>query len=71
MELTEQEIKDYYTPRDFTIGKTVSIYGRRFLVYDCDNFTKAFYYENFGVKDFTPVEVAPNGQTIPKMVSDF
>ncbi|MRA76132.1 hypothetical protein GH890_32405, partial [Bacillus thuringiensis] len=44
-------------PRDFRIGDTVSIYNRRFLIYDVDDFTKAFYWRNFGVTDFDPVNV--------------
>ena len=49
------------------IGKTVFIYGRRFLIYDIDNFTKSFYYQNFGITDFTPIEVDEKGQPLPKM----
>ncbi|KAI0215708.1 EF-hand domain-containing protein 1 [Lamellibrachia satsuma] len=57
MELSQQEIKAYFTPRDFRIGDTVTIYNRRFLIYDVDDFTKAFYWKNFGVTDFDPVNV--------------
>lgn len=69
MELTDQEIKNYLTPRDFVIGDTVSIYSRRFLIYDADNFTKAFYYQNFGITEFKSVEVSPKLVPLPKMVS--
>ncbi|CAF0839032.1 unnamed protein product [Rotaria sordida] len=31
------------------IGKTINIYGRNFLINDCDLFTKTFYTKNFGV----------------------
>ncbi|KAL8623691.1 hypothetical protein ACOMHN_004756 [Nucella lapillus] len=67
MELSDNEIKNYFTPRDFMIGQTVSLYGRRFLVYDCDNFTKAFYYHHFGVTDFPAVDVKGAGKDLPKM----
>ncbi|CAH1773631.1 unnamed protein product [Owenia fusiformis] len=67
MELSDHEIKDYFTPVDFEIGKTVHIYGRRFLVYDCDDFTKAFFYKNFGKTDFTPVDVKGLSKDLPKM----
>lgn len=57
LELTEREVKDYICPADLGIGKTVHIYGRDFLIYDCDNFTKAYYNQHFGITDFTPVNV--------------
>lgn len=67
MELSEQEVKDYFTPKDFTIGKTVTLYNRRFLIYDCDNFTKAFYWKNFNVTDFTPVDIELHMKNRAKM----
>jgi hypothetical protein len=67
--LSDHEIKQYYTPKDFKIGSTVTIYGRRFLIYDCDNFTKAFFYQNFGITDFDTVEVKDKVKNLPKMVS--
>ena len=68
MELSNNEIKEYFTPKDFMIGQTVTLYGRRFLVYDCDNFTKAFYYHNFGITEFPKVDVNGDGKDLPKMV---
>lgn len=55
LELSEQEISQYYKPHHFALGKHVNIYGRDFFIYDMDNFTKAFYYQNFGVTDFSPL----------------
>jgi len=67
MELTDQEINDYFTPRDFELGKTVQIYNRRFLICDCDNFTKAFFYHNFGIKEFNSVAKHADKNPLPKM----
>lgn len=55
LELTDNEIKDYFRPHDFSLGQSVNIFGRNFTIYDMDNFTKAFYYQNMGVTEFTPL----------------
>jgi len=68
MEITDEEVKEYFSPVDLSIGKTLVIYGRRFLVYDVDNFTKAFYWKNFGMTDFTPVDVDIPKPPLPKQV---
>lgn len=71
LELSDQEVAAYYKPIDFGMGKTVNIYGRDFTVYDMDNFTKAFYYQNFGETDFTPITdenvVGPSSKPHGKM----
>ena len=68
LELTETEVGDYFKPSDLMIGKTVNIYGRNFLIYDCDMFTKTFYAKNFGVSHFEPVETQIGQNEFPKMV---
>lgn len=34
------ERADCYGPADLRIGRTVSVYGRGFLITDCDDFTR-------------------------------
>ena len=72
LELSDNEVTQYYRPSDFGRGKIVNIYGRDFTVYDMDNFTKAFYYQNFGETEFSPINdeniVGSKGTPHAKMV---
>ncbi|XP_005991103.1 EF-hand domain-containing protein 1 [Latimeria chalumnae] len=58
MEVSEQDVKEWFSPKDFIVGSTINILGRPFFLYDCDEFTKNYYRESFGFSDFTPVDVA-------------
>ena len=72
MELSDNEIKDYFKPHDFGLNQKVNIYGREFFIYDMDNFTKAFYYQNMGVSDFNPLrnenQIFNSHEPLAKMV---
>ncbi|XP_037300618.1 EF-hand domain-containing protein 1 [Manduca sexta] len=43
LEVTEDEVTEYYSPRDLIVGETVFVFGRRFLLCNCDNFTRKYY----------------------------
>ncbi|TPP59961.1 EF-hand domain (C-terminal) containing 2 [Fasciola gigantica] len=47
---------DFYTDRDLTLGASINVYGRKFLICDCDEFTKEYYRTKYGLEDFTPVK---------------
>lgn len=38
------------------IGETIDVLGRKVVFTDCDNFTKRYYHEKFGIEEFIPIE---------------
>lgn len=67
MELSSAELSDLLNPADFAVGKTVHIFGRDFLLYNVDEFTKQFYRQNFGATDadFAPIDVGVAAPAAP------
>ncbi len=40
--------EEYYTPEDLRVGGNISIHGRDCLIYNCNDFTKAWVKDNLG-----------------------
>lgn len=52
--LTKEDI--YYQPKDLILGNFVYVYGRPCRLVDCDDFTRKWYKDNFGI-DMEPIKV--------------
>lgn len=57
LEISDKEVLEWYTAKDFIVGKPLTILGRTFFIYDCDPFTRRYYKEKFGMPDLPRVDV--------------
>lgn len=53
----DERSEEYFSERDLMLGSVIHLYGRPFVICDCDEFTKSYYKEHYGVEDFDPVVV--------------
>ncbi|TMW47965.1 hypothetical protein DOY81_006948 [Sarcophaga bullata] len=47
----------YYSDRDLQIGTVLNVYGRAVVLTECDEFTKNYYRQKYGIEDFTPAPI--------------
>lgn len=41
---------EYYSDADLRIGQWVNVYGRKFLLCECDKFTQEYYQQKYGIR---------------------
>ncbi|XP_040839468.1 EF-hand domain-containing protein 1 [Ochotona curzoniae] len=58
LEISDHEVLEWFTAKDFIVGKPLTILGRTFFIYDCDPFTRQYYKEKFGIADLPPVDIS-------------
>ena len=54
---TSENKVEYFTEADLMIGSVIHLYGRPFVICDCDEFTKNYYRENYEIEKFDPVGI--------------
>jgi len=61
--LTKPDSTSPYTDADLSIGQTVNAFGREFLLYDADAFTKEYIDQKYGPHNWTPINVDDTQQS--------
>lgn len=69
LEISDQEVLEWYTAKDFIVGKPLTILGRTFFIYDCDPFTRQYYRDKFGMPDLPRVDVSKHEPPPVKQVN--
>lgn len=70
MEVSDAEVQGkWLTASDFKIGKTLTISNRRFLIYECDEFTRQWYRTemNFEQPEKIEIPVESNSKKVSKL----
>jgi len=53
---TGAEAQEFYNDSDLTMGAVINVWGRKYLLVNCDDFTKEYYRTKYGVEDFSAIQ---------------
>ncbi|XP_034018599.1 EF-hand domain-containing protein 1 isoform X2 [Thalassophryne amazonica] len=56
LEVSSKEVDEYYSPADFKLGEMITLMARRYLLQDCDGFTKQYFQTHHLDMEQKPIE---------------
>lgn len=65
------EFEQFYSIEDFIIGGTIFVFGRKFLLLDCDNFTRTYFDQVLRLPQPSRLEMQKPTSAEIKIVSGF
>ncbi|XP_030765357.1 EF-hand domain-containing protein 1-like [Sitophilus oryzae] len=65
LEKTENEVTEYYQPKDFLVGDTIFVLGRDMMLYDCDKFTRDYFKNALGIEQKPGIVVDTPKKELP------
>ncbi|XP_078503713.1 EF-hand domain-containing protein 1 isoform X2 [Lissotriton helveticus] len=68
LEISDHEVTDWYSPKDFCVGQDITILGRKFILHDCDDYTRAYYRDVLRYAEFKPIDVKKKTEDTVKLV---
>lgn len=66
LEISPQEVEEYYSPKDFQVGQRVRLLGRTFLLCDCDGFTEDYYKKNHPDMEMKTIQTPEKKKRMPE-----
>uniref|UniRef100_A0A671FYU8 EF-hand domain-containing family member C2 n=1 Tax=Rhinolophus ferrumequinum TaxID=59479 RepID=A0A671FYU8_RHIFE len=61
--------QEFYKDSDLSLGTTINVWGRKVVLCDCDEFTKTYYKNKYGIENFTPISF--KAPLLPKIERKF
>ncbi|XP_042201371.1 EF-hand domain-containing family member C2 [Callorhinchus milii] len=64
--------QEMYKDSDLMIGAVINVWGRKVVICDCDEFTKEYYRNKYGIAEFTPIKIkSKEGPKIEKEIAPY
>ena len=72
MEISDHEITEWLNDKDLKVGETVMIMDRPFFLYDCDDSTRSYYQQMYGVTfNSVPVELGEGKLEVKREIPPY